>query len=66
MSATRFERVTLLAEAMMATRPDLEPASLDDWVLTHHDRLSDAERRAATAILDISLEPVPGEGGPDA
>lgn len=47
---TRTVRLDALARALMDTRPDLEPMSLGEWVWQHHERLTDAERRSASAI----------------
>lgn len=45
-------RLDALAVGFMASRPDLPPASLDDWLASHHDRLSIDERLAAVCLLD--------------
>jgi hypothetical protein len=42
-----------IANAMMNSRPDLEPMSLDEWLLEHNDKLSDREKQAAFAILRL-------------
>lgn len=47
---TRTDRLDALARALMDTRPDLEPMSLDEWVWQHHECLTDAERSTASAI----------------
>lgn len=43
----------LLASVMMATRPELAPMSLDEWIIEHMDVLDDDELTAATAILKL-------------
>ena len=43
----------LLAQAMMQTRPDLAPRSLDEWLVENADKLDVIERRAVVAILDL-------------
>lgn len=45
-------RLDSLALELMATRPDLEQASLDEWIVIHHEELSDDELRSASAIID--------------
>jgi hypothetical protein len=40
------------AIALMESRPDLQQMSLDEWLLEHSEKLSDHEKRAASAILD--------------
>ncbi|MTH62156.1 hypothetical protein [Paracoccus litorisediminis] len=52
----RQERLDTLARAMMATRPDLQEMSLDEWLHQHHDKLSDNEKRAATWIIELHSE----------
>ena len=52
------ERLDKVIEAFMATRPELTPMSLDEWLVEHFDHLSDAERRAATALIDLYMENV--------
>lgn len=39
------------ARAFMAKRPDLEAASLDEWLIAHRDRLTPAERAEGEEIL---------------
>jgi len=52
---TKLERADALALAMMQTRPDLAEMSLDEWLVEHWDRLSETERRAAQAIVDLHM-----------
>lgn len=47
------ERIHELARALMATRPDLTEMSLDEWLAEHFEKLTDAQRRAATAIIEM-------------
>lgn len=54
--AVRGESVHALAHAMMGTRPDLAEASLDEWVADHTEKLTAAERKAATAIVELFEE----------
>lgn len=42
-----------MARALMDTRPDLTQMSLDEWLVEHAEKLDDAEKRAATAILEM-------------
>ncbi|MBX4911456.1 hypothetical protein HJA82_29520 [Rhizobium bangladeshense] len=50
-AAQRGESLDKIARAMMDARPDLEQMSLDEWLLTHNDKLTVRERQAAYAIL---------------
>jgi len=50
------DRLDVIARAMMDSRPELEAMSLDEWVTAHFDKLSERERRAAWAILDLYPE----------
>lgn len=49
-------KIDALAIAMMETRPDLKQMSLDEWVIEHAEKLTDAERRAASAIVQMHHE----------
>ena len=44
-------RLDVLACELMACRPDLEPASLDEWIVNHAGRLSEAETQDAMAVV---------------
>lgn len=48
-----YEKYDALARAMMDTRPDLEPMSLDEWVIQHHDKLTPHEWEAAVHICNL-------------
>lgn len=54
-TAAAYDR---LAVALMETRPDLKQMSLDEWLVEHMDSLSQNERRAASAIIDLYHEKV--------
>ena len=49
----RMARLDALATAMMATRPDLPAASLDEWLMANNASLSAAEANCADAILAL-------------
>lgn len=42
-----------VARRFMDLRPDLASKSLDEWLAAHHDELTDKERRAGRALLDL-------------
>jgi hypothetical protein len=48
-----MNRYDLLAAVMMATRPELQQMSLDEWIIEHMEALDDDELTAATAILKL-------------
>lgn len=50
------DRVDQLAIALMQTRPDLAQMSLDEWLAEHFEKLTESERRAATAIIEMHHE----------
>lgn len=41
-----------LAQELMASRPDLDPMSLDEWLAEHDGNLTTEEIKAASAIID--------------
>lgn len=45
------QRLDVLAREIMARRPDLEPASLDEWIINHAGRLTETERHEAMAVV---------------
>jgi hypothetical protein len=45
-------RLDTIAAELMASRPDLEVASLDEWLTTHYDELAPVDRDAASQIID--------------
>lgn len=45
-------RLDELALELMASRPELKPMSLDEWLIEHMEKLSEAERKNCTAIID--------------
>jgi len=49
----RLARLDAIAQAMIESRPDLDPLSLHEWVEQHHNKLTKAEREAAYAILGL-------------
>lgn len=51
--AASTEAMDAAAVALMATRPDLRALSLDEWLIQHHDALTEEERRTAEAILEL-------------
>jgi len=50
------DRVDQLAIALMQTRPDLAQMSLDEWLAEPFKKLTESERRAATAIIEMYYE----------
>lgn len=52
----RRARLDAIARAMTDLRPDLAPKSLDEWILEHAEKLTEPERRAASAILALYPE----------
>ncbi|MBA8881643.1 hypothetical protein [Phyllobacterium myrsinacearum] len=47
------EAIDKIANAIIDSRPDLEPLSLDEWLLEHSEKLSLRETDAAIAILRL-------------
>jgi hypothetical protein len=48
----QFDRADILAKAAMLIRPDLpQNLSLDDWLASHGDQLTERERNVAMAAL---------------
>lgn len=47
-----------LCVAFMDCRPDLKQMSLDEWLCEHLEKLSEAERRCAQAIIDLYYEEI--------
>ena len=45
-------RLDALAIELMESRPDLEQASLDEWMVINDPELTDTERKAASAIIE--------------
>lgn len=46
-----YEEIDAAAVSLMDARPDLKQMSLDEWVLTHADALTDAEKHQAERII---------------
>jgi hypothetical protein len=45
-----------LAIALMNTRSDLKQMDLQEWMLVHHEKLCEVEKKAAYAIFDLCIE----------
>ncbi|NIH77373.1 hypothetical protein FHV99_004625 [Ochrobactrum sp. P20RRXII] len=52
----KIAKLDAIANAMMDSRPDLAPMSLDEWLLEHSSKLSIRERKACVAILELYPE----------
>lgn len=52
----RRERLDQAACAIMAIRPDLRPASLDEWLIEYTDQLTTQEVDLVTAMLAMYPE----------
>lgn len=53
MTDERYRALDKIARSFMESRADLQAMSLDDWMMEHSDKLSDRERGAALAILQL-------------
>lgn len=49
---TKYDNLHAEARAFMARFPELDEGSLDEWLVVHHDILTEAERREGAAIVD--------------
>ena len=55
-SLDRERNLDAMASMLMALRPDLRVMSLDEWVITHREKLTPAEAMAADAIVGLYYE----------
>lgn len=51
-SSERDRCLDVIAQELMAARPELPPTSLDDWLANNWDQLSTHERSEIIALLD--------------
>ena len=53
---TQRDKLDRMAISLMELRPDLPQFSLDEWAIEHAPKLTQCERNAAQAIIELYEE----------
>jgi len=56
MTIERLKAIHELAMALMNARPDLEQHSLDEWLITHNEKLTDHEIIIGNEIVEMYFD----------